>query len=177
MNNSNDRYQAAKRLVEHIKASRVEGEEVTLIGHSHGGNVSIQAAKLFFRETGERVNLITVATPANNTPKGENPLMEDPNTSLGKKAIFHHLQLFNEIDGVQGGLAGEDRFNLWGGDGTFIRSGGMIDVSDYYFSYEWLDAHSFDVEHPESIQNAIDKGQISPLQPVPKQDDDKRGNK
>ncbi len=175
-NNSNDRYEAAKRLVEHIKANRVEGEEVTLIGHSHGGNVSIQAAKLFYQETGERVNLITIATPAYNTPKDGNPLMEDPNTALGKKSIFHHLQLFNEIDGVQGGLAGEDRFNLWGGDGTYIRTSGMIDVSDYYKSYEWLDAHSFDVEHPESIQKAIDNGQISPLRPVPQQNDNEGGN-
>jgi len=170
-NNSNDRNFAAQRLVTHVLNNRDVEQKVTLIGHSHGGNVAIQAAKILYEEHGIKSNLITIATPAYNTPKGETPLMEDPNTGLGRKAIFHHLQLFNEIDGVQGGLAGEKRFNLWGGDGTFIRSGGMIDISDYYKNYEWLDAHSFDVEHPESIQNAIDNGQISPLQPVPQEND------
>ncbi|MEZ4980031.1 MAG: RHS repeat-associated core domain-containing protein [Saprospiraceae bacterium] len=91
LNNSNDRYEAAKRLVKFIKTNRVEGEEVTLIGHSHGGNVSIQAAKLYYQETGEKVNIITVATPTYESDSKN--LMEDPGTKLGQEAINDHLHL------------------------------------------------------------------------------------
>lgn len=159
-NNSQDRNEAAKTLVDYIQKNRVKGEEVTLIGHSHGGNVAIQAAKMFFEQTGERVDIINIATPAYNTPKGKKTLMEDPNTKLGHKAIKGFLSLFNTIDGVQGGLAGGKYFNELGGDGTYTRNAGVIDVSQYYSRYEFLDSHSFDVEHPNTIQNAINSGYI-----------------
>lgn len=159
-NNSNDRYEAAKSLVDYIIANRIKGEGITLIGHSHGGNVAIQAAKMFYEKTGERIDIIAIATPAYNTPKDSKPLMEDPNTQLGHKAIRNFLSLSNTIDGVQGGLAGSNHFNELGGDGTYTRNAGVIDVSKFYNSYEFLDAHSFDVEHPSTIQDAIDKGDI-----------------
>jgi RHS repeat-associated protein len=169
-NNSNDRYKAAKRLVEHIKANRVEGEEITLIGHSHGGNVAIQAAKMFFEETGEQVNIITVATPTYESNKKS--LMEDPGTALGKKAINDHIHLWNAIDGVQGGLAGDETYGSSSGTRQY-----EIDVSSEYrkdiwipgvgvIPGEWLDAHSFDVEHPELIQKDIDNGRIKKLDKV-----------
>ncbi len=159
-NNSHDRYEAAKSLVDYIMANRVKGEGITLIGHSHGGNVAIQAAKMFYEKTGERIDIIAIATPAYNTPKDSKPFMEDPNTQLGHKAIDNFLSLFNTIDGVQGGLAGSNYFNELGGDGTYTRNAGIIDVSNFYSWYEFLDAHSFDVEHPSTIQDAIDKGNI-----------------
>ena len=34
--------------------------------YSHGGNVAIQAAKVIFEKTGQKVNIITIATPAYN---------------------------------------------------------------------------------------------------------------
>ena len=160
-NDSYDRKEAAKSLVEYINANRVKGEGITLIGHSHGGNVAIQAAKMYYEQTGERIDVITIATPAYNTPKGSNPLMEDPNTQLGYKAIKNFLSLFNTIDGVQGGLAGSNYFNQLGShDGTYTRNAAVIDVSNFYSWYEFLDAHSFDVEHPSTIQDAIDNGDI-----------------
>lgn len=160
-NNSHDRNEAAKALVDYISANRVQGEGVTLIGHSHGGNVAIQAAKMFYEQTGERIDIIAIATPAYNTPNGSAPLMEDPNTQLGYKAINNFLSLFNKIDGVQGGLAGDNFFNQLGShDGTYTRNAGVIDVSNFYNWYEFLDAHSFDVEHPSTIQDAINNGSI-----------------
>lgn len=158
-NNSNDRYKAAKRLVEYIKENRVEGEEVSLIGHSHGGNVAIQAAKMYYEETGEKVNIITIATPTYES--NEKKLMEDPGTSLGKKAINDHIHLWNSIDGVQGGLAGDEEYESSSGTRQY-----EIDVSSEYSWYEWMDAHSFDVEHPELIQKEIDNGTIKKLDKV-----------
>jgi RHS repeat-associated protein len=40
-NNENTRAKAARKLAEYVIKNRVEGEEITLIGHSHGGNVAI----------------------------------------------------------------------------------------------------------------------------------------
>jgi RHS repeat-associated protein len=63
-NNSSTRGKAALQLATYVMEHRKEGEEITLIGHSHGGNVAIQAAKLIYEKTGEKVNIITIATPA-----------------------------------------------------------------------------------------------------------------
>ncbi len=45
-----DRKKAAFDLVNHIidyrRKNKITDEEITLIGHSHGGNVAIQAARL-----------------------------------------------------------------------------------------------------------------------------------
>lgn len=94
-NDSSDRKEAAKSLVEYISTNRIKGEEITLIGHRHGGNVAIQAAKMYYEQTGERIDVITIATPAYNTPKEAKPLMEDPNTQLGYKTfILKMIELY-----------------------------------------------------------------------------------
>lgn len=59
------RTRAAKKLVKYIKENRVEGEEVTLIGVSHGGNVAVQAAKMLGEE-GYKVNIITINRSSHN---------------------------------------------------------------------------------------------------------------
>ena len=73
-NNEKTRAEAAGLLADFVMSHRVEGEEITLIGHSHGGNVAIQAAKLISEKTGQKVNIITIATPAYNKKDDvENP--------------------------------------------------------------------------------------------------------
>jgi len=68
------RTKAAQKLADYIKANRVEGEEVTLIGVSHGGNVAIQAAKIL-DEQGYKVNVITVNRSSHNKEGDiENPV-------------------------------------------------------------------------------------------------------
>lgn len=73
-----DRTLAGTNLVLHVLNNRVIGEDVTLIGVSHGGNVAIQASKLL-GEHGLKVNIITVNTPAYS---GEDD-PEDPRNSNG----------------------------------------------------------------------------------------------
>lgn len=41
------RVKASKEQFEFVKANRKEGESITLIGHSHGGNVAILTASMF----------------------------------------------------------------------------------------------------------------------------------
>jgi len=153
-NDSEDRHKAALRLVKHIEENRVKGEEITLIGHSHGGNVAIQAAKLWYQKTGEQVNLITIATPTYEDETNKN--WEDPGTTEGKKAINDHIHLYNLSDGIQGGFAGGEKY-----ESSSITRQTLVDIYPTYNPGEWLDAHSFDADHPELIQREIDDGCIS----------------
>ena len=146
LNNTESRRQAAERLAQFAVDNRVEGEEITLIGHIHGGNVAIQAARMIFDETGEQVNLITIATPTYSN------FRENPASWLNARAVNDHLHLWNSIDGVQGGFAGGETYE--GINTTTINI--EIDVSSEYYSWQWQAAHSFDVEHPELITEQVD---------------------
>lgn len=169
-NNEKDRAIAARQLVTYVLAHRVEGEEITLIGHSHGGNVAIQAADLIYKQAGQKVNIITIATPAYNDKNDA----ENPRNRIG---INDHKAIWNAADGVSGGAAGDDYFtnspktdntetdvsqyyptvpilNQWGGETGYTRSRNP------------LDAHSFDVQHPEVIKQAINANKIQKLNPV-----------
>ncbi|MFM2335370.1 MAG: hypothetical protein RIS91_1373 [Bacteroidota bacterium] len=103
-NDSKMRKVAAEELVAHIVETRAqvmqsgeitENESVSLIGYSHGGNVSVQAALMLNDKYGIKVNLITVGTPAKNSAFGtnsDNPVFgnsEDPQGNTGINSHFH----------------------------------------------------------------------------------------
>lgn len=168
-NNKKDRGVAAQNLAKYVVARHTEEEEITLVGHSHGGNVAIQAADIIYRTTGQKVNIITIATPAYNG----NLDVENPKNHKG---INDHIALWNDIDGVSGGLAGDDYFT--NSDKTRNVE---VDVDQYYkrkmtrrdrWGNETEDivtspmaAHSFDVEHPEAIDKVIQLKKIK-LTPI-----------
>jgi len=55
-----------RALVEHILANRKDGEPITLVGHSHGGNVAIEAALILVNEYGvdpNEINIVALNTP------------------------------------------------------------------------------------------------------------------
>ncbi|MBL4657086.1 MAG: hypothetical protein JKX73_03740, partial [Flavobacteriales bacterium] len=61
------RRQAAKEYVDFIKASMIEGEPITILGHSHGGNVSVLIMDMIANDPyfeGVELNLITLNTPS-----------------------------------------------------------------------------------------------------------------
>ena len=138
-----------------------------MIGHSHGGNVAIQASKLIQEQTGEKVNIITIATPAYND-KGD---VENPETQKG--SINDHIAIWNKIDGVSGGWAGDDNYT-----NSSVTTNAELNVDQHYrykqqvnagrgetteqVRYDAVGAHSFDVEHPEAIRNT----KITKLTPV-----------
>jgi len=89
-NDESDRKKAAEKLADWVIGHDLSGEDITLIGHSHGGNVAIQAIDLIREELGEdsekKINLITIATPAyNGTDDLENP----ENTSVDSHTHFY----------------------------------------------------------------------------------------
>lgn len=97
-NDQNDRAVAAQSLANHVLSHLEDGEDITLIGHSHGGNVSIQAVNLIkegLQEIGDDrdVNLITLATPAyTGKDDPENPANAD---------LDSHIHFYSSVDEVQ----------------------------------------------------------------------------
>ncbi|WP_123891873.1 RHS repeat domain-containing protein [Chitinophaga costaii] len=170
LNQNTDRETAAHALVQHIISSGlIDPKEgvVTLIGHSHGGNVAIQAAdelreyldsKPEYKDM--KINIITISTPAENTPFAN----ENPREHM--ESINKHLQLYNEEDVVQRTLSNvmKDKskimlpflrtyrnFNLFSNDFTQNQK---IDVSKYYGNHKIatsVEAHSFDANHPDLL--------------------------
>ncbi len=182
-NDIEDRTKAAKKLVKRIMKNRVEGEDITLIGHSHGGNVAIQAVPLLKAAldkaniTDVKINLITIATPAVNAKDN----LENPETHSG--IINSHIHIYNEIDGVQTDMANMvDRENYertYKYDGTQNIKLPTEEVKKMYTrtvtvpgsikegipSYEKQEtdktgAHSVDYDHPDFIKEQIDNGLI-----------------
>lgn len=168
-NNQTDRAEAANSLAEHVLANLMDGESITLVGHSHGGNVAIQAINIIRKSLDEagdsrKINLITISTPSYN---GEND-PENPSNAVFDK----HTHIYNNIDGVQNDLA-----NVAGSKPArrYYKNSNTnnveLDVADQYttFSgsqygvYKKIDkvgAHSFDVQYPEIIINSINNGVI-----------------
>jgi len=106
------RRQSAKELVKHVVETRNKlmasgeigaDEPITLVGYSHGGNISIQAADEIYKQTGVKVQIITYATPAYNDGS-----MEDPATHKG---ISKHIHMYSEGDGVDGLAGGSETYN------------------------------------------------------------------
>ena len=108
----NERKLSAQELANYVVKTRKDliankiikpDEPITLLGYSHGGNLSIQASDLIEKETGMKVQIITYATPAYNDKS-----IEDPTTH---SSISKHIHLYSEGDGVAGGITGDDKYN------------------------------------------------------------------
>jgi RHS repeat-associated protein len=93
---SDDRTIAAQNLANYVFKNKIEDEEITLIGHSHGGNVSVQAAKILFEKYKIKVNVITVNTPAYNSG------IEDPANNPG---INDMISFYDDKDNIAGGVS------------------------------------------------------------------------
>ena len=66
-NNDFSRSFAGVNLATHVMLNRVKGEPITLIGHSHGGNVAIQAANILvstYKIDPKDINIVAINTPA-----------------------------------------------------------------------------------------------------------------
>ena len=165
-NDEVDRTRAAESLTAYVlnPKNRVDNEEITLIGHSHGGNVALQAAQMIYEKTGVKVNVITISTPAYSGNK--NP--ENPKWIEG---VNQHIHIYTTQDTVQNGWSNcidnddaKGAARKYYGDQTINIE---IDASKKY--KKGTAAHSFDVENPGLIKKAnIEKlkrveGEIDPI--------------
>jgi hypothetical protein len=67
LNNDKARQSAGAELANHILNTRTGSEPITLIGHSHGGNVAIEAVNILVSQhniPADQINIIAVNTPA-----------------------------------------------------------------------------------------------------------------
>ncbi|MCO6465084.1 MAG: hypothetical protein J5I53_00565 [Bradyrhizobiaceae bacterium] len=171
-----DRGQAAVELVDHVMLTLTGTESVTLIMHSHAGNLGIQAVPLLRERLDEAgyndvgINLVTVATPADNDPDSpENP-------ENVKSMIESHVHLYNNFDAVQTDLATAVTAGITTYDrvyqndftininvdlteeivvGSYSTYNG--DVRSIYNSHSYqYDVHGFDQLYPTAVKRAID---------------------
>jgi RHS repeat-associated protein len=97
----------AKYVVKQRKQMIADGgnpdEPITIVGYSHGGNVAIQAADKIEKAIGQKVQIITYATPAYNDGS-----IEDPATN---SSISKHFHFYSEADGIDAVAGGDETYN------------------------------------------------------------------
>jgi RHS repeat-associated protein len=79
-NSDGERQSAAEELVEYVLKNRKPGEPISLVGHSHGGNVAIEAANILVKKHRIQANEITVV--AINTPRQKEITLENIDVRL-----------------------------------------------------------------------------------------------
>ena len=105
------RREAAERLAKLVMETRKEGEPLTLVGHSHGGNVAIMAANILYERHKVKVDyLITFNTPVREEYQ------------LKRGAAGLHVNVYNPIDIVQRLLGGDDIMITKEGYGTVDKT-------------------------------------------------------
>ncbi|NME72991.1 RHS repeat-associated core domain-containing protein [Flammeovirga aprica] len=127
-NDEEDRRKAAIDLADHVMKTRDKNkaEPITLVGHSHGGNVAIQAIDIIKSKLGDedvKVNLITIATPAyNGNTDAENPA----NTK-----VDDHFHFYSGNDAIQ--VTGANQFGKKNASRTYnyLPESKNIEVKDY----------------------------------------------
>ncbi|GHT49436.1 hypothetical protein AGMMS49982_02940 [Bacteroidia bacterium] len=162
-----NRNKAAQKLVNYVLEKSQGINEIVLIGHSHGGNVSLQAVNQLVAK-GKTVYLISIATPAYNAstalvtskedlqnwkfiryvPQSSNyefTNLENPKNTKLKQ----HLHLWNEKDGVAGGMAGQDYYNSNG----ITENVEILTGEEYtdFWTLEFKNSHGFDANRPQLI--------------------------
>ncbi len=143
------RTKAAKKLVKYIKDNRVEGEEVTLIGVSHGGNVAVQAAKIL--DKGYKVNIITINRSAHN----KDGHIENPE---GNNGINDMIDIRTKDDPI---LPIDPSNRQGGGNNTYDGPGQKLIITN---EAKGLSKHSTN----NVDESQIDNSNIQKLKPVKK---------
>lgn len=81
-NNSAARKDAVDALVKQISENRVEGEPITVVGHSHGGNIALEAVEILrVQYPDTKINLVTLNTPVRDDYQLSEAAKNDPNVS------------------------------------------------------------------------------------------------
>jgi len=184
INNVSDRKVAAESLAQYVINNNTKGDDITLVGYSHGGNVAIQAADMIYQKTGQKVNIITIATPTHNEGQYLNyknsknnfarelyelyqiKSKENPEFSNGINDMKH---FWLNDDGVAGPIAGgEDYYKSSKVHNIHINDGGK-DWSKEGSSFlpSFIKSHGF-IYYPQMIKDNVEKQKISPLKPVNK---------
>jgi RHS repeat-associated protein len=102
-NTDRARRKAARDLANHIMKNRDPNQPLTIVGHSHGGNVSIMAANILKKKGIQIDNIVTINTPVREY-------------QLNPGAAEKHVNIYQHYDPIQGG----------GGNTVNIPDGGNV---------------------------------------------------
>jgi pimeloyl-ACP methyl ester carboxylesterase len=188
LNDVRNRTQASNDLVDHVKkrANPADFSEIVLVGHSHGGNVAIQAADRLAKVY-KNVYILSIATPAQNrgylakpkdighttdgkriwyyeTTNEKNP--ENPANLICKNQI-KHLALWNDKDLVdEAALALETAMPRDAGmtsNSDFFDENGITQNVRFSLDLKGLGKHGFDIFGSAAIMDAVKIGRIKPF--------------
>jgi RHS repeat-associated protein len=134
-NSDSGRASQAKQLVEYVLKNRKPGEPISLVGHSHGGNVAIEAANILVKDHKIQPNEINIV--ALNTPIQKEITIQNKDVNL--------IAISANGDLIQSVASEAD----WG-DHHNVK---YADITIYYNDQ----IHGFDVDHvgPASVNVAI----------------------
>ena len=141
-NKPKKRTEAAIGLIHHIRSVRKEvdsSEPITLVGHSHGGNVAIEAINLIVKMpefSDVEINLITINTPVRT------------DYQLSKKAkerIGMHINVYDKYDPIQ--VLGGGSLNISPPIQLFKKYHGEIGPAGRIFK----DAKNIEVDNPQNL--------------------------
>jgi surfactin synthase thioesterase subunit len=90
-NTDKARHEAAKKLALYVMANRKDGEQISLFGHSHGGNVAIEAANILIKVHGVDASQINIV--ALNTPRQSDISLKYSDVNLYSVSIANHNDL------------------------------------------------------------------------------------
>ncbi len=119
------RHNAAKNLAKYILKTHKKGEPITLIGHSHGGNVAIEAANILIEKHKIPANQINIV--ALNTPKQYDIELQHQQVRLFAISAY------------------DDMVQYWGSDGTWSDDSEIrVRHADSYIEYTDQNTPSWD---------------------------------
>lgn len=149
------RKRAAKKLVNFIEATFIEGAEITLVGVSDGGNVALQAAQMLNDKHNVKVNIITL-----NTPGTLDDFSENPNVNSGVNDLIQ-LSTYDDfvVTAIGGGVQNP------GSDPKF--EGGMLESNTE--AYPLFRKPNGQVHATDQVDvSQIEELQLNKLDKVPK---------
>jgi len=148
---------AATDLIDHVRGqleNSKEGEPITLVGHSHGGNVAIEAFNMMAEMEefdGIEFNLLTINTP----------VRDDYQLTENAQKRVNHVNVFDPKDPVQS--KGGNDFTIFPstltatkGTGEYGKAGRKFDTA----------RKNIKVQNPQSLiiwdvlKNQVEKGDI-----------------
>jgi RHS repeat-associated protein len=112
-NTNKARRKAAIELANHITKNRDNNQPLTIVGHSHGGNVSIMAANILKKRGIKVNNVITINTPVREY-------------QLDAGTVDKHVNIYQHYDPVQ--ASGGNKVNI-PDNVTIVRPGIFIPTS------------------------------------------------
>ena len=141
-NYSQMRTQAAINLIDNVRdqlKDSKEGEPVTLVGHSHGGNFAIEAFNMMVEMDefdGVEFNLLTINTP----------VREDYQLSDNAQKRVNHVNVFDPKDPVQSN--GENNLTLFPKNPSDTKGTGEFGSAGRKFRNA---SQNIKVENPQSL--------------------------